>query len=887
MSEPLSTSDFFLTLYGTDAPGFLNIFTLPGEKSHFSKASDSLVSSRRALALATRHDVYFGLGLLREELSNGRRGCTEDVIGIPGFWFDLDIKGPNHKQTALPETLEEALELIRSLPWAPTLIVFSGGGIHGFWLFKELWIFDSDEERKQAARLSKGFQGLVIGEASKRGWIIDNTSDLTRVLRVVGTYNRKQPKSPVLVKAIENHADRRYSPSDFEGYFPADVDTGTAHNEQFSDYPPADLGKIVAGCAWLRHCRDDAATLPEPEWYASFSILVHCKDGEKLAHEWSRNYPKYSLAETDKKLRHALEDGGPRTCASIEMNGGAPYCIECSNRSRITSPIVLGNVAATVTVEAALKDAAINSLTKTSSNDEIISCLRVLAGQTKRLDKLLLMGIREGAVKKLKEIGVQSRTAMVDVALSLVQQNEEDEQGIKFAEQEAYQGVVDGAVLLDTIKATLSTYIFLPRGAAETEALWILHAHALDAFDFSPFLAIVSPEKRCGKTANLELTGSMVPRPLFASNITAPALFRAVEKYAPTLLIDEADTFIGGSDELRGVLNSGHRRKSAFVIRCVGDNSEPKLFKTWSPKIVARIGELPDTLADRSITIRMVRKSPTDKTERLRLDRLEEKLQELCKQAAKWANDNIEALRASDPLMPEALNDRAADSWRPLIAIADCVGGTWPQDAREAAKTLSGIAAGEESSVRVRLLTDIKSIFESDHRDAISSVDLASALSKMEDRKWGEWKKGKPITPIQVAGLLKPFKIAPRQVWINQANYRGYALEDFADAFTRYIPSPEVLGRSDSQTPPFKVLDPLEPNNDAAFSPIAEPLGDESPNTPKNTVTDSKQMPLTPLTPQNPLSTADTPIEGSWKDQLRKNLADIKKRREAQQEGTL
>jgi hypothetical protein len=337
-----STEIFVQTLYGTDPPGFCNVWTLPGEKSHFIQANLPAVVAKTALQLATNHDVYLGLGLLREPLPGGRRGCKEDVIGIPGFWADIDIKGPGHKQAALPETQEQAVELAYSLPWEPTLIVFSGGGIYGFWLFKEPWIFESDMERERAAILSSGFQTMLIAEGHKRDWVIDNTSDLPRVLRVVGTYNRKQ--EPILVRVIEYHPDRRYSPSDLEEYIPKDSGgqwkRNQSHKDEASNYPPADIEKIVAECPWMRHCRDDAASLPEPEWYSMLSIVGHCENGPRIAHDWSQKHPGYSTAETDKKLDHALADGGPRKCENIRLNGGIAYCEQC--RHAVVSPITLG-----------------------------------------------------------------------------------------------------------------------------------------------------------------------------------------------------------------------------------------------------------------------------------------------------------------------------------------------------------------------------------------------------------------------------------------------------------------------------------------------------------------------------------------------------------------
>lgn len=139
---------------------------------------------------------------------------------------------------------------------------------------------------------------------------------------------------------------------------------------------------------------------------------------------------------------------------------------------------------------------------------------------------------------------------------------------------------VDGARLLDGMAAAVGRFLSASDEVFKAVALWAVYTFAYDLFDTSPLLAIVSPEKRCGKTTLLTLLQGLVPRHLSIANITAAALFRTVEKYRPTLLIDEADSFLTNNEELRGVLNSGHRRATAFVIRTVGDDHEPRRFTT-------------------------------------------------------------------------------------------------------------------------------------------------------------------------------------------------------------------------------------------------------------------------------------------------------------------
>jgi putative DNA primase/helicase len=346
---------------------------------------------------------------------------------------------------------------------------------------------------------------------------------------------------------------------------------------------------------------------------------------------------------------------------------------------------------------------------------------------------------------------------------------------------EPWSEPVNLAVLLDDISRVARVHLVLPKGAVELLALWVLHAHAHDSFDISPVLAITSPTPECGKTTCLTLLGALVPRPCPASNITAAALFRAVEKWQPTLLIDEADTFLKNSDELRGILNSGHQRSSAYVIRTIGDDHEPKQFRTWAPKAVALIGKLPPTLASRAIHIELRRKTVSESVERLRSDR-HDHLEPLRRQASRWVADNAESLRSTDPVMPEALSGRTLDNWRPLIAIADLAGGEWPARARRIAQELGGRS---EPTDGIMLLEDIQRIFIKHGSDRLTSSEMARKLSEMEDRPWPEWHQAKPITPRQIAKLLEPFEVKPGTVRNATGPAKGYKLEDFSDAFTR------------------------------------------------------------------------------------------------------
>ena len=356
---------------------------------------------------------------------------------------------------------------------------------------------------------------------------------------------------------------------------------------------------------------------------------------------------------------------------------------------------------------------------------------------------------------------------------------------VSLEEPEPWPHPVDGAGLLDSLVKTISAHIVLPPGAAEAMALWVLHAHAHEASTISPILAITSPTPECGKTTTLTALNALVPRALSASNITSAALFRAVEKWRPTLLIDEADTFLKDSDELRGILNSGHARASAWVIRTTGDDHEPRRFATWSPKAIALIGKLPPTLDSRSIHVELRRIGAGEKVEALRGKPIDY-LRVLGRQAARWCCDHLEILKSAEPEMPRALRGRVADNWRPLLAIADGAGEIWGRRAREAAEALT--AGRSEQTAGVLLLEDLRTLFTDRVADRLASSDIIEALVSLDSRPWPEWKGDKPITSRQLARLLEPFSVAPTTIWADGRSVKGYHLDSFADAFARYLP---------------------------------------------------------------------------------------------------
>ena len=289
--------------------------------------------------------------------------------------------------------------------------------------------------------------------------------------------------------------------------------------------------------------------------------------------------------------------------------------------------------------------------------------------------------------------------------------------------------------LLSELRDAYASYVFLPEHGAVAMALWTLHAWAIGAADCSPFLMFSSPEMRCGKSTALTLLKWTGPRTVLASNITPAAIYRYIETERPTLLIDEAETFIADKEEVRGILNSGHTRDTAHVVRTVGDNYEPREFATWAPKALASIGKLAATLRDRAIVLPMRRKKPGEEVKRPR-DRDDGAFRALREKAKRWAEGNVETLKAMRPSIPDELNDRAADNWHPLLAIADLAGGEWPDLARGAALALSSDADATDGTIGVQLLAAIRDIFQQRKVDSLASAVLVNDLTQDPAGLW-------------------------------------------------------------------------------------------------------------------------------------------------------
>ncbi len=355
---------------------------------------------------------------------------------------------------------------------------------------------------------------------------------------------------------------------------------------------------------------------------------------------------------------------------------------------------------------------------------------------------------------------------------------------------------VDLAALLDDLAEYLRRYIVFPMPQqADAVALWIAHTFVYELFDTSPYLAVTSPEKRCGKSRVFEVLELVVRDPWRAVTPSAAVVHRKIDWDRPTLLLDETDAVFGAtgrqtsetSEALRAIINAGNRR-GATVDRCAGPSHDRlDTFNIFSPKAFAGIGAaLPDTVTDRSIVIRMARKAPGESCERFRERKVRPIGHELRDRLRRWAT----AVELSEePELPDELDDRAQDSWEALLAIADAAGGSWPEKARRTALVLSAGRTDLAESLGVRLLADIRAVFNAGVVDKIWTVDLIARLSELDESPWATLHNGQRITANRLAALLRPYGIRPHELRIAAKTTKGYESGDFDDTWTRYLPS--------------------------------------------------------------------------------------------------
>jgi hypothetical protein len=347
-----------------------------------------------------------------------------------------------------------------------------------------------------------------------------------------------------------------------------------------------------------------------------------------------------------------------------------------------------------------------------------------------------------------------------------------------------------GERMIEALCAFLHRFVAYPSVQAEiAHALWIVHCHMMDSWDSTPRLAFLSAEPASGKTRALEVTELLVPNPVATVNVTPAYLFRKVgSEGGATILFDEIDTVFGprakDNEDIRGLLNAGHRR-GAMTGRCAYRGKEVALeeLPAYAAVAMAGIGWLPGTVLSRSVVIRMRRRHAGERVEGFRRRIHEIEGWNLRDQISVWAE--AAAADVKWPDLPPEIADRDADVWEPLLAVADLIGGEWPQRARAAAVALVAQSKEVEPSLGIRLLTDLKVVFAD--AEAISSKSVLQALHMLLEAPWSDL-QGKPLDERRLAYRLKQYGVGPKTIRVGASTCRGYARADLVDLWARYLP---------------------------------------------------------------------------------------------------
>lgn len=681
--------------------------------------------------------------------TNGNSRKAKDITKVRALFADFDT--PN------PKRLEELLKL--NIP--PSLIIESSPNKHhAYWILNSNGLIALNEFKPLQQKLAAHFKSDP------------SVCDLPRVLRVAGFLHQKD--TPFASKIC--HIGDKYSASQLKDWV---LKLSKDNEQDIESTKNLDLGEQP------KHIKDAMRYVDPSEWNISnFHNLIDT-DELLLALKYIPNnhrdeWLKVGMALKNSTLPKAYEWWNEWSKSAQKYNE-SDQMRTWSSFKTTSEGITIATIFHLAKENGYIKSSPDEISVPNVENEESIDS----ETEIKYLATLSDIDYEACRISAAERLGF--RATMLDTFVKQSKLEYQEKNDAMVENIEPWDQKVDGATLLNEIFELIKEYIVAEDSTVIAATLWIMFTWCIDAMEISPIACITAPEKRCGKTQFLNVISELVKRPMPASNITAAALFRSIAKWTPTLLIDEADSFMKDNEDLRGILNAGHSRRNAYVIRTVGDNHEPKKFNVWGAKAISGIGHLPDTLRDRSIILELRRKERHEIRKKLRhanTEHFNNIKQKLCR----WANDNMQKLKEIKPSMPNFLNDRAQDNWEPLFMIAECIGKDWFDLAISSASIISD-SEDDALSINELLLTDIKGVFEISQKDMLFTEELINLLCQNSESKWRGWNHGMPLTAKQLAQRLKSFRIKSRDIHRDGKHLKGYRFDDFRDVFNRYIPT--------------------------------------------------------------------------------------------------
>jgi hypothetical protein len=343
---------------------------------------------------------------------------------------------------------------------------------------------------------------------------------------------------------------------------------------------------------------------------------------------------------------------------------------------------------------------------------------------------------------------------------------------------------------LDKLQRTVGRYVVLSEAQRLVVALWIVHTYVAPILEQTPYLSITSPEKGCGKSRLLDVLERLVAKPWKTFDASAATLYHKISSQHPTMLLDETDAIFGSrptdrQEALRAIINSGHRH-GATVDRWSVQLQSNESFSVYCPKALAGIGTLPDTIADRSIPIRMQRRTRAEPLARFFERSAEDECAPIREAIKTWAIANAETILYARPDMPEELSDRMQEGCESLFAIADLL--DYGVEARAAlVELLTAVRVDSDETWQLKLLEDMRTMFEAKGERTLQTMGIVVELHAYG---WDEYGHG--LDGTRLAKLLRPYGIRSRNVRNEEGVAKGYHSDDFEDAWSRYLLPMEV-----------------------------------------------------------------------------------------------